>query len=1112
MPLYLLIGSEGSGKTSTFRDSGLDPVLLAGQPAEGMLLASSAPCSLWLARGAIFAEISGRAFSGDLRWTKLLRVLRAEPPMPWWRTLWGAPDQGLSLRGVIGFCDVKEFTGPSDVQVAERRIHLWRERLDTIGEVFSSEFPVFQVISKCDTIPFFADFFKRLPEPEAKQIFGCTLPFREREPRSQDLAFAEEEARRLTWSFRALYGAMAKRRTTHLAHEPDPQRRPGIYEFPRELNRIRRPLVQFLSNAFRPHSFRYGPQLRGYYLTGVREVEAAFVGAGETRLDWSLPQQNMGATRVFSAEATRIFRPDSSAVQTYSPAGLSKQTIFAADLFQKVIVIDQPVRRALRVDARVERYRRVFYAAVCAVCGFLLFAFALSWLGNRKFLSEVEGAASAESQQKGNVPTLAELNPLEDFRVQVARLTEYDRHAPPLGLRWGLYSGGSITADARAAYFRRFQQLILNQLNDAMVARLGALPNPGPNNPYGPAYGMLKAHLMISCCCPAEPAFLSGTLKQVREETGMGAGSEERALIDRQIEFYADELPYGNPTRLTENAAARDRARQYLRNVRGIEQIYGSILANAEKTLTKRQRLADLAPDYAKVLYGPAELSAAFTHDGWNFVEKASKQSNAAALGEPCVMGETSSPVAGRVQEAELAQAIQSRFIRDYIGQWRRFVAGFSVLRYSGPGDAARKLDILAGHRSPLLAVLAMTANQTDFSPASDQQTLLESKVPAIHKIFTAGKKAEAAADKAAGLHNVNTPIDITRSFQPVHWVVPPNSDTWVAERNRAYIDALSQLRNSMEDIERTAANPDPSVHQAASQNYEKAIDAAQQIARGFKPVGVDGMDAVVQRLLEEPITLAKPFIISDMDKAAAGKVNGEARAFCASLRSTTVKYPFQPGSSDEVSLQELATSFAPGIGAIWKFQAKSLAEFTVKDGTQWKAKDPAKKPQITLATLAFLNRAQAIADVFYPAGATQPQLSYTLRPKLDSSFKDSTLELDIDGRAYQWTSSLQKQFTWPAAADTKDLGAVARVRAGALTIPVASRGGLWGIFRIMDDAEPRPLLARTVEWKYLRGGDGRLEAIQPAPVRVEIVEFPGGADVFNPKFFDLQCPLKAVE
>jgi type VI protein secretion system component VasK len=343
--------------------------------------------------------------------------------------------------------------------------------------------------------------------------------------------------------------------------------------------------------------------------------------------------------------------------------------------------------------------------------------------------------------------------------------------------------------------------------------------------------------------------------------------------------------------------------------------------------------------------------------------------------------------------------------------------------------------------------------------------------------------------------------------------VVPPGSERWVGEKNSAYIEALAKLGHSMQEISRnTGKSPDPAVHQAAAQDYDKAMDSAKQIERAFKPVGVQGLDMAVQRLLEEPIVHSNGFIIRDFGVAAAGKINGELRAVCARLKPTLHKYPFQP-SRDDASLQDIAMWFAPGTGAIWKFEAQTLADFTVKDGTRWKVKDPAGKPQVTQEMLDFLNRAQAIADVFYPNGAGQPQLTYTLRPKLDSSYTDATLELEIDGKLHQWTSSLQKQFTWPAPTGAKDLGAVARIRVGAVTVPVASEGGEWGIFRIMGDAEPRPLSGRIVEWKNVRGGNGRLEPIRPAPVRVEIVEFPGGVDVFNPKFFEgFVCPAKAVQ
>jgi type VI secretion system protein ImpL len=880
--------------------------------------------------------------------------------------------------------------------------------------------------------------------------------------------------------------------------------------------------VQFLTDVFRPHPLRPGPLLRGYYLTAVREVEVAAPDLGSTRTDWSDRNVGMDGTKLFSAEATQLIRVgDLSRRPGAAGRGrVAPRWIFVSDLLHNVVLADAPVQKAVPSDPRLDLYRRALFAAVCGLCLLLCFAFFWSWTENRKLLNAVESAIPG-AQKTGKRATLDELRSLEALRVQVARLTEYERNGAPWSLRWGLYSGGRLLGAAREAYFRLFQQLLLNDLNGELVAGLQTLPaNPAANAPSQPTYDELKTHLMISSgSCKAEPALVSRVLKATDAQAAQAAGSEWQALAETQIDFYADELPYGNPLHLTEDAAARDRARQYLGQIKGVERIYAGILVNAEKTLTKPQRLGDLAPNYAQVMNGPKELSAVFTREGWDFVKKASTDSNAAALGEPCVIGQASGFIAEHKQEAEVAQAIQRMFIRDYIDRWRTFFEGFSVARYASPEDAARKLDILASHNSPLLALFAMTSNQTSFPTTSTESEVSKKleKVPIISKVLQGLGTAQKAGGKVSGPQApapdmFSSPADITQVFQPVQWVVPPDSASWVAEKNTAYIDSLAQLRRSMQEIAQGGNNPDPAVHQAASQNYQKALDAVRQIAVGFKPVGNEGLDEAVQHLLEEPILPANRFIITDMGQAVAGKINGELRGFCTRFRNTLRKYPFQPSSPDDTSLDELARWFDPAAGDIWKFQAQSLGELTVKEGSQWKVKDPGKKPQLTQEMLTFLNRAQTIADVFYPAGVTRPQLTYTLRPKLDSSFGASILELEIDGHLYQWTSSLQKQFTWPAPPEAKSLGATARIRSGSVAVGFASRGGIWGIFRIMGDAEPRPLNAKLVEWKYSRGADGLPVPIQPAPVRLEIVEFPGGVDIFNRDFFALQCPARAVQ
>ena len=198
--------------------------------------------------------------------------------------------------------------------------------------------------------------------------------------------------------------------------------------------------------------------------------------------------------------------------------------------------------------------------------------------------------------------------------------------------------------------------------------------------------------------------------------------------------------------------------------------------------------------------------------------------------------------VANYKQNTETAQAIQRLYLRDYVDRWRKFVEGFSVTRYASAADAARRLEILGDRKSPLLAVFVMTANATNF-PAPVAQNDASVMQKGLSKLGDVLKKGETKAKAMTGApaetpDSLNTPADIAKFFQPVYVVEPPGSDTWVVDKNAAYIEALAQLRHSMQDIADGGRNPDPAIHQAASQNYDKAMDAVRQIARGFNAVG----------------------------------------------------------------------------------------------------------------------------------------------------------------------------------------------------------------------------------------------------------------------------------
>jgi type VI secretion system protein ImpL len=1116
LPLYLLIGPQGVGKTSTFLNAGLEPQLLAGE-AGGNSPASTRVCNLWLAKNAVFAEISGRMFSGEVgRWSELLGVLRGKASAPFWRRLWGGTDTRLTLRGVVAFGDVKELTSAAgDPQRLERSAREWQERLRAISGVFGTEFPVYQVFTKCDKIPFFTDFFGRVPESETNQVLGCTLPIRKPDPSKPGEPFAEAEARRLTGAFRPLYHSLAERRITHLTHEPNPARKPGIYEFPRELKRLRGHLLQFLTDVFRPAPLRPVPFLRGFYLTAVQEVELAAAMPVASRADWTSPNLGLEATRLLRGDATQIFNPDEGNKAFNGGGRKGIRWIFAADLFHQVVLADRPLQTAVPTDVRFEWFRNGAAASVVGLCILLCFAFVGSWAQNRQLLRDVADAGSNGATKRSSLATLADLRSLDRLRSQVESL----QNGKSLSYHWGLYSGNAILADAQNVYFKRFQQLLLNDLNGSILGQLGKLPSaPGPADPDEPAFSLLKTHLTISSgSCKAEPAQVLRVLKQARGQLGE-ADAEWQSLADRQIAFYVGALVSGNPCRLAEDSAVRDYARQYLQNIKGIDRIYQRILENAAKASNKAQRLDDVASNYKQVLSGQSEVSAAFTHEGWQFVQNASKDVNAGGLGDPCVFGNTSGVLAGVRQDAALEKAIQQRYLRDYIDAWQKFVAGFSVVPYKTPADAMSKLDSLAGSRSPLLALLAMTSNQTDFTVNTTQSSVVTKAGKAIGDLIKTGEQtATRVADLGKDKHEEVTPADITRYFQPVHLVVPAFSERWVNEKNTAYTDALAGLRSTVQAMSRSTADaPDPQIAQLATQSVDKAEDSVRQLAKGFNPDGVGNLDREVTRLLNEPIKNSRPFITPPKAPPPGAGTEAELRKFCTSFQPLLRKYPFNPAATEasgtELTLEDLASYFAPQKGTVWKLQASALAEFTAPEGGVWKQNPAAQKLKASQELLDFLNRAQDITRAFFADGLPNVHLSFALRPLLEEN-SGQLIEFTFDGRRQEFSRNLmrQQQFTWPAPVGAPP-EALGRSGISGFRTAFSSHGGLWATFRMFGDAEPRDLGQKRINWVRTRGPSGRSEAME-TPVRVEFVVLPGGVDVFNPKFFEgFHCPAKALQ
>ena len=172
-----------------------------------------------------------------------------------------------------------------------------------------------------------------------------------------------------------------------------------------------------------------------------------------------------------------------------------------------------------------------------------------------------------------------------------------------------------------------------------------------------------------------------------------------------------------------------------------------------------------------------------------------------------------------------------------------------------------------------------------------------------------------------------------------------------------------------------------------------------------------------------------------DQAKKAFGAPGGPA-SLCS--KAVTGRYPFTPGSTNDIPLDDFAKLFAAG-GLLDKFFNDNLQTFVDTSGPTWKAQPVAGvAPPVTPADLAQFQRASQIRDLFFGGGGNQPTVRFDITP-VDTDAKQVTL--DLDGQSIVYAHG-------PIRADLGDLAGTepheqraAGVRSAAIERPAGAAG-----------------------------------------------------------------------
>lgn len=408
LPWYVIMGAPASGKTTAIANSGLRFPM--GQPKLSGT-GGTRNCDWWFSEEAVILDTAGRyAFNEDNEpdrdeWLEFLRLLKKYRP--------AAP-----INGLIVAVPADDILGrdPDELTEAARTL---RHKLDQLVHELGIHFPIYLLVTKCDLIEGFTEFFGRLPRRRLDEMLGWTNP-------TLDMADPRKIVHEAIEGLRQRIAAM---RPGFLWEEERPEVLRAIYVFPEEMRTFQQNLEEFCDVLFRETQYNESPYLRGLYLTSGLQ-KGTTVSAMLRRLG-------------MHAQATELREENRS--------------YFLRDFFTTRLAGDRNlVATSGHARGRVRVAHNLSLAVVAAACVLAAVVFGGSYVANRTLLNRLEDAMTAAKGTEARPPAET-VHSLGEYVDVIAELEDRDRRRP-LSARWGLWTGDKAIVPARTLFLDSFER------------------------------------------------------------------------------------------------------------------------------------------------------------------------------------------------------------------------------------------------------------------------------------------------------------------------------------------------------------------------------------------------------------------------------------------------------------------------------------------------------------------------------------------------------------------------------------------------------------------------------------------------------------------------------
>ena len=1026
---YVLLGATGSGRSTALSNSGLEFPLetaFSAAPALGSGSDFSEYCAWRITDEAVFIDAPGAFVTqpGPMEtteWQDLLDCLKsARPRRP--------------LNGVILTLPANRLLDETlEPEVPDRLRHCLQDMMAHFGTALL----VYVLVTKCDTIAGFVDFFSSLDAQERERPVGVALPLVEPgatlraslwSARTQ--ADAPSASVRTLTAFAERYRAFIVRLTewtpTRFAAERQPDSRRRLFAFPQQMQALGAPLEAALRRVFGPSRFRREALLRGVYFCSACQEG---------------PTLDMLTKAHQEAHALQPPAP-----YTHSPR--RDAAFFFKGFIQDALL---PERHLVGADPRLERRRLLQLGAAWVAAGVVVGTLCGSlWLANDRTKQQVGALSEALDVHDAQRAVMPARPDLSQAALAVAPLRRrVAANSPQAGglqtaARFGaclLRSPVELSARVATAYTLAATTLVRPAVLRDLGQDVTALADEG--GPTDHLRSLFALYLGLS----ETSHFDSAGLNDWAAEHARGRyplSPEKQTAITAVVDDAFDGLDTALP--LDDNVVAAARERLY--SVPPAERLYAQMTKRtgmlAEVSL-ETELDVPTAGLFASVYPGAALPSVRGYYSEPGFYEHFLPDTPDIILGwrqNDWLLG----PAWPATSDERLFTALSALYIQDYITAWTAFLDRLTLRPVETTGQALRLMEALLSSDSPLDGLVRMVSDHTVLPLVRGAEQKDASEPPPDGEaedgnMFAAlGNSAEASIER----QRAKWPgTSIRRAFAAYHAL--QNDKT-------GDLPGLAEIRaelSRLHDVIAAMANESDS-EAAAFDEVRQWVDNPSQTEVGRLRSAAAPQPGPLRRMLSDLSDQALYLLMTPARTHLEERWQSSVLEECQ--RALRGRYPIDRQAETVIAPDDFTGFFARD-GVINQFFEQHVSPFVVTSGDSWEERSIyGQEVGFSADALAAFRNARAIREAFGLNGAGLGSLEFTLTPAyLDS--RATRVTVRTENETFSYRHEPPRRFRMKFADEVVEISITDK----AGVIHVSRLDGPWAWFRLFDRFQLQP-------------------------------------------------------